>query len=137
MKRLMASAALILAYLASAAGAMDVATLSFSASLPASYSRTITAGPTITVDLSVLPKETTVFRAVLRPGREGTEPGQGVVPRLLESEVLGDLLDQVGPLPDMAACRHPGCAASAPLTSAITGRSEIAGRSRSLPRACM
>jgi hypothetical protein len=73
MKRLMATAGLALVYLSNPAGATDVSTLSFSVSLPASYSRTITAAQTITVDLSVLPKETTVFRAVLRPGREGTE----------------------------------------------------------------
>ena len=44
---------------------------------------------------------------------------------------------QVGPLPDMAASEHPGCAASAALRSATTGMRAIAGRSRSLPRSRM
>ena len=39
---------------------------------------------------------------------------------------------QVGPLPDMAAMRQPGWAASAALMSATAGRSAVAGRSRSL-----
>src|SRR5438445_12039230 len=69
----MASAALILTYLASAAGAMDVATLSFSVGVPASYPGTIDAAQTISIDLSALAKETAVFRAVLRPGQDEIE----------------------------------------------------------------
>ena len=66
----MAAAVFLLLFLADTGGASDVATLSFSASQPSSYPHTIQAGQTITVDLSALPRETTVFRAVLRPGRE-------------------------------------------------------------------
>jgi pimeloyl-ACP methyl ester carboxylesterase len=69
----MVSAILLQLSLAGAVEATDVATLSFSASLPSSYPHTVQAGRTITVDLSALPRETTVFRAVLRPGRDETE----------------------------------------------------------------
>src|SRR5262249_1754829 len=43
----------------------------------------------------------------------------------------------VGPLPDMAAIRHPGSAPSAALISAMTGRRKVAAGSRSLPRSRM
>jgi pimeloyl-ACP methyl ester carboxylesterase len=70
MKAWIASPVLLLVCLVGAAGAEDVATLSFSASLPSSYPHSIRAGRTITVDLSALPRDATVIRAVLRPGRE-------------------------------------------------------------------
>jgi pimeloyl-ACP methyl ester carboxylesterase len=64
------SAVLLLLSLTDAEGATDVATVSFSAGQPSSYPHTIQAGQRITVDLSALPRETTVFRAVLRLGRD-------------------------------------------------------------------
>src|SRR4029450_1824802 len=44
---------------------------------------------------------------------------------------------QVGPLPDIAAARHPGHASNAAFTAPITGSSAIAGGSRSLPTAAI
>jgi hypothetical protein len=59
---------------ASSAQSADVATVSFAAGKQAAYPQTIKAGPTIEADLAALPKDATIFRAVLRPGR--TEDGK-------------------------------------------------------------
>lgn len=53
----------------------DVATVSFSVGKQGTYSETVKAGPNIQVDLAAIPKNSHVFRAVLRPGRDEREAG--------------------------------------------------------------
>ena len=50
--------------------AAEVATLSFAVADQGSFPGTVRAGKTIEVELSAMPKEATVIRAILRPGRD-------------------------------------------------------------------
>jgi len=56
--------------------AEDVATVSFSAGSVGTYPASIKGGKIIEVDLSALPGECAIIRAVLRPGRDQQEAGQ-------------------------------------------------------------
>ena len=56
--------------------AEDIATLSFSAGDTGALPHSVKAGKTIDVDLSALPKQATIIRAVLRPGRDEREAAQ-------------------------------------------------------------
>jgi len=60
----------------SSLAAEDFATLSFSASSAGTYPGGIKAGKSIEVDLSALPKNATIIRAVLRPGRDERQAAQ-------------------------------------------------------------
>jgi len=73
MKRAVAAIALVLFGLARIAVSEDVATLSFSAGRQGALPGTIKAGETIEVNLSAIPKNAEVLRAILRPGRDERE----------------------------------------------------------------
>jgi len=73
MKRLLPVLVSIIFSAASNTYSADIATVSFGAGKRAAYPETIKAGQTIDVDLSAVPRGATIFRAVLRPGRNEGE----------------------------------------------------------------
>lgn len=96
----------------------NVATLSFSAGLPASYPGTVKAGQTITVDLSALAKEATVFRAILRLGRDEAEAAaHRQLPVKVTAAGSNEALSLLGP-------RYTTFDATAAIRQALPSRSE-------------